>query len=250
MKRWLVISAPLLLLFAVACGNSSDKQPQKAAAHSRDNVLAEKGKEMFYSADFGYTGVACADCHADFDDGLEKDRILPGHSILGAASRVATWNGEFSGEALKRTAAGAAKCAHLYQDRGQSVEGAITGPEAAALMEFFRYISTGEEAPRLEWRAVTWPGDPNFNRDSFDAAMLEIARMRGDAARGKVMFERACSACHGTDIGPAPVMLRRKVDRVAATVRRGAEGMPFFSTDKVSDQDIADITAWIQAGAQ
>ena len=249
MKKWLIISMPVLMLLA-GCGKSEERRSEDPKADPGDNVLAEKGKDMFYSPDFGYSGLACSDCHSDYDDKLETDRILPGHSILGAAARVETWNGEFTGEKLKRTAAGAAKCAYLYLERGKSVENAMTSQEAAALMAFFAYVSTGEETPRMDWQAVTWPGDPGFKRDAFDAAMQEVARMRGDAARGGRMFERACSLCHGTDIGPAPAMLRRKVDRIAATVRRGAEGMPFFSRDKISDQDIADITAWIMAGAQ
>ncbi len=253
--------AAIILVLLTGCG----KQKQEGADVSDEtgsamvgDALAERGKGIFSDPDFSPNEIACADCHADFDESIGEsdrtggsdgtgagERIRAGHSILGAASRSETWNGEFSGDALRRTAAGAAKCASIYQGRGEELETALLPDEADALMAFFAYISTGDEAPRLGWDVVTWPGDPEFDIDAFKLELEAIDDLRGNAGRGEKMFERACSYCHGTGLGPSPKMLRRKAKHVARNVRAGEEAMPFFSRDKLSDQEVADIKAWL-----
>jgi mono/diheme cytochrome c family protein len=236
------------LIFFGACGSDSDTEASdggEADAQSQEK-LAERGQDIFRDRGFGEIEIACIDCHADFDEALaEEDRIRPGHSILGAHRRAETWNGEFSGDGLRRTAAGAAKCAWLYQEKGSGVEDALSEEQAAALMAYYAYVSPGNEPPLLSWEAVTWPGDPDFDAETFEKEMEAIAKLRGAAARGEMMFARACAPCHDNGLGPATRIIRRKADRVPATVRGGEDTMPFFSRDKLSDQDIADIQEFL-----
>ncbi|GEM_PF-460256 len=236
------------MLMLSACGGGEDKR-QDAAGDAdilTQEQLADRGQQIFRDRNFGNMEIACVDCHADFDEALaDDDRIRPGHSILGAHQRVETWNGEFSGDGLRRTAAGAAKCAYYFQERGTSVEDALSPEEAEALMAFYAYISPGDEAPRLDWQAVTWPGDPDFDPETFEAEIEEIEKLRGDRRRGEELFSRACAPCHDTGIGPATRLLKRKSDQVPQTVRAGEGFMPFFSRDKLSDQDVADIQAFV-----
>lgn len=242
---WVCTAAALL---CTACGSqqkdgAADGSATDGAAQEQ---LAERGQDIFRDRGFGEIEIACIDCHADFDEArAEEDRIRPGHSILGAHQRVETWNGEFSGDGLQRTAAGAAKCAFLYQEKGSSVEDALTEDEAAALMAYYAYVSPGNEPPLLSWEAVTWPGDPDFSPEAFEKEMEEIAQLRGVAARGEAMFARACAPCHDNGLGPATRIIRRKADSVPATVRGGEDTMPFFSRDRLSDQDIADIQEFL-----
>jgi mono/diheme cytochrome c family protein len=234
-----------LFLFSVIllCACGSDEKPGtnngKATDFSAIEELAERGQTIFRDREFGEENVACADCHADFDETLtDEDAIRPGSSILGAHRRARTWNGEFSGEDLLASAAGAAKCAHLYQGRGSSPANAISQSEAEALMAFYEYISTGEEAMLLPWDALTWPGDTSMSREQLKAEIAKLEGIRGNAQRGEVLFKRACAGCHVDGYAPAMRMLRRNVTR---NVRAGYGGMPFFSRDKLSDQDVADI---------
>lgn len=211
--------------------------------------LAERGQDIFRDRALGEYGIACVDCHADFDEALANDeRIRPGHSILGAHQRVDTWNGEFSGDGLRRTAAGASKCAYMYQGRGNSIDDALTEAEAAALMAFYAYISPGDHPPRLEWDVVTWPGDADFSDEDLEKEMQGIDELRGNPTRGKVLFDRTCAPCHDTEIAPAYRHVRRKVDRLPMIVRGGSDSMPFFSRDKLTDQNIADIQAFVRSG--
>lgn len=236
------------LIFFAACGSDSDTEAadEGDADGQAQEKLAERGQDIFRDRGFGEIEIACIDCHADFDEALaEEDRIRPGHSILGAHQRAETWNGEFSGDGLRRTAAGAAKCAWLYQEKGSGVEDALSEDEAAALMAFYAYVSPGNEPPLLSWEAVTWPGDPDFEAEAFEKEMEAIAQLRGVASRGEAMFARACAPCHDNGLGPATRIIRRKADQVPATVRGGEDTMPFFSRDRLSDQDIADIQEFL-----
>ncbi len=236
----------IVLLLLTACGSKerSDTAGEGKADLSGIEELATRGQEIFRDRSFGEEAVACADCHADFDEALAgDDAIRPGHSILGAHKRVRTWNGEFSGEALRKTAAGAAKCAHLYQARGTSTASALTQPEADALLAFFEYVSTGEEAMTLSWDALTWPGDTSMTRDELKAEVEKLSSMRGSADKGEQLFKRTCAGCHFNGYAPAMRMLKRNVTR---NVRSGYGGMPFFSRDKLSDQDVADIRMFLE----
>lgn len=244
MKYSVVIIAGLML---TACGGGNEKDQ---AAGTTDAAalekLAERGQEIFRDRDLGEAGVACMDCHADHDESTNTDgRIRAGHPILGAHRRAQTWNGTFSGDALATTAAGAAKCAWQFQARGQSVETALSAEEAAALMAFYEYVSPADEPPMLNWTAVTYPGDPDFSEEAFKRDLETIELLRGDAARGEKVFGMACAFCHDNGLGPALSKLRRKPERVPRTVRAGDETMPFFSRDKLTDQDVADLKAFI-----
>lgn len=241
-----LITVSLWLSAACGGGESADVDTRGSTEVAALERLAEKGQEMFRDQDFGKTGVACIDCHADFDENKTTDgRIRPGHSILGAHARAHAWNGEFTGDALRHTAAGAAKCAWQFQERGAGVETALSEEEAAALMAFYEYISPEEQIPMLNWTAVTWPGDPDFEAETFEQALAPIEKLRGDHLRGERVYGMACAFCHDHGIGPAMRILKRKVDHLPAVVRAGEDGMPFFSRDKLTDQDIADIKAFV-----
>ena len=237
----------LAALLLAGCGGGGEK---KDAAGSTDTAalekLAERGQEIFRDRSLGESGVACMDCHTDYDEAEKNDgRIRAGHSILGAHRRAQTWNGEFTGDALRRTAAGAAKCAYQFQASGQGVETALSAQDAEALMAFYEYISPHEEPPMLNWTAVTYPGDPDFDEEAFTTELAVIESLRGDAARGETVYGMACAFCHDNGLGPAMRNLKRKADKLPRTVRAGDETMPFFSRDKLTDQDIADLKAFI-----
>lgn len=245
MKYYAVIAVTLLLV--AGCGGGEENKSKNGATDTAAlEKLAQRGQEIFRDRDRGESGVACMDCHTDYDESRKNDgRIRAGHAILGAHRRAQVWNGEFSGDALVRTAAGAAKCAYQFQASGQSIETSLSKEDAAALMAFYEYISPSDEPPMLNWTAVTYPGDPDFDEETFKKEIEVIESLRGDAGRGEKVFGMACAFCHENELGPAMPKLKRKVDKLPRTVRAGDETMPFFSRDKLTDQDVADIKAFI-----
>jgi len=70
------------------------------------------------------------------------------------------------------------------------------------------------------------------------------------AEEGHKIFQQAgCSACHGDNaegrIGPALAGFTR--DLIIKQVRNGAEGMPAFPPDKLSDEDLDKIVEYIES---
>jgi mono/diheme cytochrome c family protein len=245
----------VLSFFSLGC-ESEKEQAETADAFTRGSISqqqAQYGFEMFHDSSFGDEAVACSDCHADFLDSLDVEHIRPGHSILGVTSRSSTWYGEFSDEALQETAFGAAKCALIYQSRGTTLTEALSPTEAEALISFYRFVSVGDESQPNEWISLSYPGDPRFKRDSIVAIADSLSDLKGDEARGKIMFGKACASCHSGSSqseAPSPRRLRRYLPRVFLQVRAGKGIMPFFSYDKLSNQDIADIKEWLYRGAR
>jgi len=76
----------------------------------------------------------------------------------------------------------------------------------------------------------------------------------GDAGTGQRMFAPLCNSCHpgaNAGIGPAlygPQFAQRYPEdaALAAVVRRGKGGMPAFSPAQLSDQDMADLIAYLR----
>jgi mono/diheme cytochrome c family protein len=78
----------------------------------------------------------------------------------------------------------------------------------------------------------------------------DIAALEGDAATGQMLYDVACSGCHGSDGkgGDFDVSLvfARRVHRDAALAQTLIEGegtMPSY--DQWNDQQIADVIAYI-----
>ncbi len=250
-----LIGIAVCCLLLACCTSKSDDEAQieRFASGEGDQQLAEQGYALFRNREFGTHSVACADCHPDYIDSINTQRIYPGHSVLGAAARYSSWYGEFSGDAMQRYAAGASKCALIYQKRGTGLDDALSESESKQLTAFFRYISTGKENRNISWQALSYPGDPNYKRDSILAYVDSLNTLKGNAERGKDRYAKACLHCHsdGSRIAQSDARaLRRYTNRIFFYVRAGKGLMPFFSYDKLSNQDVADIKEWIYQGAR
>jgi mono/diheme cytochrome c family protein len=75
----------------------------------------------------------------------------------------------------------------------------------------------------------------------------------GDAVAGQRLFAAQCNSCHpsaNTGIGPVlygPQFVQRypEDERLIAVVRQGRGGMPAYSPGQLSDQNLADIIAYL-----
>lgn len=219
---------------------------------------AKMGRELFSDPSFGGTldpakasGLSCSDCHADFDESTNPDgRIRAGHSIIGVPHRGTAKGGMITADIFARSAGGGGFC---YQHFLQKVPSnkvdptAIPEDQAAALMAYFEHVSGDSKGPQFQ---ITM-----LDKDAASAAAEKIIAMEGDAQRGWKLYGQACNVCHPTAKKPGigsqlvkrrpPRDLEKRKHQIAAYIRKGGFIMPFFSEDRLSDQDIADIVAFI-----
>ena len=79
---------------------------------------------------------------------------------------------------------------------------------------------------------------------------------KGDAAAGKKVFlADGCYECHGrvgeggAFLGPAPVLAKTKLpfDAFKGQLRNPSNDMPAYPANELSDQQVADIFAYLQS---
>lgn len=219
---------------------------------------AKMGRELFNDASFGGTldpakvsGLSCSDCHADFDETANPDgRIRSGHGIVGVPHRGEAKGGMIKGDMFRRAAGGGGFC---YEHFLQKVPGnkvnptAIPEEQAEALMAYFEHVSGDNKGPQFQMAMV--------DKEAANAAADKIMAMKGDSQKGWKLYSRACNVCHPTAKKPGigsqlvrkkpPKDLEKRKHKIASYVRKGGFIMPFFAEDRLSDQDLADIVAFI-----
>ena len=85
-------------------------------------------------------------------------------------------------------------------------------------------------------------------------APIALLAEPGDAGRGRVLYERNCSSCHGLS-GKGDVPLHGPLlnayyrdDRVlAGLIRNGVATMPGTPASQLNDQQVADLIAYLRA---
>ena len=96
---------------------------------------------------------------------------------------------------------------------------------------------------RIVWAMVVLAGCGNASSD--------IADLTGDAAAGAEIYAASCSGCHAEDgtgaSGPSLVEETPSKEETIEVVFSGEGDMPAFS-ESLSDQDIADVTAFVTTG--
>jgi mono/diheme cytochrome c family protein len=72
-------------------------------------------------------------------------------------------------------------------------------------------------------------------------------------AAGEKVFAKACATCHSFKekvVGPKfTADIAAEAEIVVGAIRFGYNAMPFFAKDKLTDQQVADVVAYIQATA-
>ncbi len=85
--------------------------------------------------------------------------------------------------------------------------------------------------------------------DTSGDRVSTITALSGDSTSGEALYTSNCSGCHAADgsggAGPALMGDLPDAEEIAETVINGKESMPSF--DSLSDQDIADVIAYLQA---
>ena len=126
---------------------------------------------------------------------------------------------------------------------------AIPEAQAEALMAYFDYMSVGKKSPEVKLQGIS--------KDASKIAADQILKINGNAKNGWKFYARACANCHAKPkkggIGPQmvksrpPANLQKRLHKIASYVRAGGYTMPAIGEEKLSDQALADILAFISS---
>ncbi len=202
------------------------------------------GRVIFFEKEHT-SKMACINCHS-FDAGDTSAADADGFtrasmSLFGASHRSNIKNKGSSNAAL-----GGAHCAQSWQD------GTLTAQELADLDTYLKGGGGADHvtAANFDYAGQTW-------------TVPEVVT-GGDAERGGPLVVKYCNACHGVDAQPAkfgsvkPVMKKGsrggdKLRKIANRIRDHEESgtranrfMPGFSDQRMPNQDLLDILAWLE----
>lgn len=225
--------------------------PTDTATSAPTGGAGGAGEKLFKSASLGKVKSSCATCHST---GGSDSRIRAGHTLAGVTKRTSTWNGMFKTADLEKNAYGASLCATLFQAKA----GGLKPDEVASINE---YLKSLESAPGAMTKNLTiqWAAKPPLKKDeSVDEKVAKpilkaIMKTPGDVKAGEGVFAKSCASCHSFKdklIGPKfTADIASEPEIIASAIRFGYSAMPFFAKDKLTDQQVADVVAYIQATA-
>jgi thiosulfate dehydrogenase len=230
-------AAAVAAVLLAACGDGDGE---------RGRTAAERGRELFASAALSrnsFNQLACADCHATAAD---DPRPLPGAPLPGVVLRPSYWGGD---ETDLLESINACLTSFMLETKGLA-------PDDAAAVDLYAYLaSLPPELPDARPFTVV--------REVADVTAA------GDPARGEATYASACGWCHGA---PATAEGRRVALAVVVPDETLAEHgddpaydvrlvfiekirhgrylgfgglMPPFSTEVLSDDDVADVLAYL-----
>lgn len=205
----------------------------------------ERGAERFADTSLGRVGnlVACNDCHAT--PGESETRLATGAPMGGVTGRPSFWGGQE--DDLLRSVN---QCLYWFMGRSEPL---VAGdPEGDDLYAYVASLEGDVAAQPFTIGNVVWPGT-------------------GDAARGEVVYARACATCHGDKdsgegalIPSAPVLPEETLaahpdpeydaeDRRLVFVEKVRHGpflgyggtMPPFSVEVLPDAELADLFTYL-----
>jgi mono/diheme cytochrome c family protein len=230
-----------------------DNKPAEAAPMTLSGPAAY-GQKLYYSTTYGKIKVSCSSCHADGTPTTKDDRIRPAHTLAGVVSRTSTWNGQFKGADLQKSAYGTTMCAVMYLHKGDNVATVMQQTEIDALNAYFDAIKNnpGAMASNLKIQWVTKPAvheEDKIDQKAADAATKAIMKLPGDPTAGKTIFDHSCAYCHSMTekkVGPPMKKAMESPMQGAKAIRCGSDAMPFYAKDVLSDEQIANVVAYIQ----
>ncbi len=239
--RFAVLFSGLLLCLAAA---------GTLAACEGDIVLS--GRELgIHAFERPVGGIACADCHGESETPRQSpDWVLPGHPLAGVAERPSLWGGRFEAGEVESAVL---FCVTRFQHRAPA-----DYPAREDVDEFRLVPHRGDDLSALfEYvRSFAGPADAVPLRRTDD--VFAATELEGDYDRGEAVWARSCAVCHGDEAGgglgppldgadvPDPFSLADYV-RQGADVGARKAWMPWFTTDDLSTQDLADlISRWTE----
>lgn len=224
-----LIIASVFWLAALPAANSV------AQGDSEEAVLA--GKSLYYGA-WGNSPYACVYCHSNFDEArLDDGYLRPGHTLWNSTARRSYYNAAYVGKddvplirAINTCVAGFLKTETLP----------ASDPKMQSLLAYLRSITPDSKAAPITITRAT-----------------KLPELDGDPRRGEALYASSCILCH-RDKGNAPVLAYKASPAFVASKLRGLKApsdavgeveewsapMPFFSMERLSNQQAADIVSY------
>lgn len=244
MKKIIIL---LLLVVIYGCGkkaeqNQTGTQTTTNSASTTGSDLAIKGKEIFYMQS-DVNNIKCADCHSD---GTNTSNSLTQYfsNIIKADKRASTYSGLFTGAEVKQNAGGATLCYKSYLKKKES----LTADQINALNAYYESLPGNDTAVSV-YQTIAIPAR---DKSKLGPLQEQIAKLTGNADNGKILFDKACGFCHNADskIKKVPDVFDEfegNYKSISYNVYLGDGPMPFYHTDKLSLQDLADLSAFLTA---
>jgi thiosulfate dehydrogenase len=224
-----------------------------AGCGPRQVPAAELGERLFQDRSLStspFNVFSCATCHpvgrAVPEPRIQpahEGRITPGYELYGVTTRAGWWGGYQT-----RLLDAINTCLTEFMGGGALEADA---PHARELYEYLVEHGPAESTPALPLTVVK--------------TVTDLSALSGDEARGRDVYARACQECHGAPhtgagrlgsrISKIPEdTLEHFPDTARAVVvekiRHGkffniGGSMPLYSAEAISDQEIADVLAYL-----
>lgn len=232
-----------LSFFILSCGKkdesntASDKKQENSVTGASD--LTSRGKALFYEQS-NLTGLKCADCHSD---GTNTDQLNTKYfsDVIQASKRQSVFAGTITGEDVKKKGAGATICWDTYLKMGRP----ITEEEINSFNAYFESLKGDVKESKYTTIALPKPDKTRLKEDQ-----TKIAGLAPNIQDGEKVFKETCGFCHGgKTVKRVPSLFDEDFEgnlkSIVYHVRFGAKFMPFYSYEKLTDQNVADIAEYI-----
>lgn len=230
-------------IFISSCGKKEEQnttgEKKQESTTSGTNDLSSKGKALFYESS-NLTGLKCADCHSD---GTNADQLNTKYfsDVIQASKRQSVFAGTIAGEDVKKKGGGATFCWETFLKMGRP----ITEEEINSFNAYFESLKGEVKESKYTTIAL-----PKPDKAKLKADQTKIAGLTPDIQHGEKVFKETCGFCHGgKTVKRVPSLFDEDFEgnlkSIVYHVRFGAKFMPFYSYEKLTDQDVADITEYI-----
>lgn len=240
----------IISVFA-GCGKKEDntageKQKSEETSKKSETKVGETdkkspGKELFYMKS-SVNNIACADCHSD---GTNSTKPLTKFfsNIQGANKRTSTYSGKFTGDEVLKNAGGATICWESYE----RMKTPLTEEQINSLNEYYGSVATADTPTEIKYETIALP---TRDKTKLKTDQKNVLALTGDPGRGAMEFNNACSSCHGDQafVKKVPNIFddfEGNEKSIVYNVRLGDGAMPFFVKDRLTDQMLANIAAFI-----
>ncbi len=199
------------------------------------------GKQLFYMKS-KENNMACADCHGD---GSNSANPLTKYfsDITAADKRTSTYHGKFTGAEVAKNAGGATVCWESYL----KMKTPLTEDQIKSLNEYYSSLKSSAPVSEMKYETISLPVK---DKAKLKEEQKIVIGLKGDPVKGEADFKNSCAFCHGENstIKKVPSLFDEfdgNVKSITYNVRFGDGAMPFYKKSVLTDQDIADIAAYI-----
>jgi len=235
-QRITVACCVLGVILVLAAFMALPGQAGNGASFTGEAELTLAGKGYYYRA-WGESNYSCIYCHANFDEELLDDGYWrPGNSLWNSAARPSYYNEAYSGNGDIPLARGINTCVVAFL---QTNAFKLSDEKMQALLAYLHSISQDDTAPPV-----------TITRAS------RAPEMDGNPRRGEKLYAASCVLCHrdkgilpelnfGVDCALVLAKIRdmKVPDDAKGIMEDDYPPMPFFSLERLSDQQVADILA-------